>query len=130
MTAPRATMRVQFNKDFAFADATELVPYFATLGASHIYASPIMAARPGSMHGYDTIDPTRLNPELGEEEDFRRLIRTLRSQAMGLILDIVPNHMAVGAENKWWMDVLRHGRLSRYAKFFDIDWDTSDPFRR
>ena len=130
MIAPRATMRVQFNKDFAFAAATELVPYFATLGVSHLYASPIMAARPGSTHGYDTIDPTRLNPELGSEEDFRRLIRALRSQAMGLILDIVPNHMAVGADNKWWMDVLQHGRLSRYAKFFDIDWDTLDPLRR
>jgi (1->4)-alpha-D-glucan 1-alpha-D-glucosylmutase len=130
MTAPRATMRLQFNKDFTFNHATELVPYFASLGVSHLYASPIMTARPGSMHGYDTIDPTRLNPELGSEEDFRRLVQALRRREMGLIVDIVPNHMAVGSDNAWWMDVLTYGRRSRYAKIFDIDWDTPDPRRR
>ena len=130
MNIPRATMRLQFNKDFAFTRATELVPYFAALGVSHLYASPIMMARPGSLHGYDTIDPTRLNPELGDEEDFRRLVRALRRHEMGLIVDIVPNHMAVGADNKWWMDVLKHGRGSHYAKYFDIDWDTRDLLRR
>ena len=78
------------------------------------------------MHGYDTIDPTRLNPELGDEEDFRRLVHALRHQEMGLIIDVVPNHMAVGSDNRWWMDVLTHGRHSPYAKFFDIDWDRPD----
>src|ERR1700761_2923516 len=114
MTVTRATMRLQLHKNFAFADATNLVPYFAELGVSHLYASPIMAARPGSMHGYDTIDPTRLNSELGSEEDFRKLIHVLRHQEMGMIVDIVPNHMAVGPDNKWWMDALKHGRHSRY----------------
>jgi malto-oligosyltrehalose synthase len=130
MSIPRATMRLQFNKQFTFGQATELVPYFAALGVSHLYASPIMAARPGSMHGYDTIDPARLNPELGDEEDFRKLVHTLRAREMGLIVDIVPNHMAVGSDNKWWMDVLTHGRHSSYAKFFDIDWDVPDLSRR
>ncbi len=130
MSVPRATMRLQFNKEFPFTRATELVPYFAALGISDLYASPIMAARPGSIHGYDTIDPTRLNPELGDEEDFRKLVHTLRRHAMGLIVDIVPNHMAVGSDNKWWMDVLKHGRHSHYAKFFDIDWDVPDQRRR
>ncbi len=89
-----------------------------------------MAARSGSMHGYDTIDPRRLNPELGGEEGLRGLVQELRHHEMGLIVDIVPNHMAVGPDNPWWMDVLTHGRRSRYAKFFDIDWDTPDARRR
>jgi malto-oligosyltrehalose synthase len=127
MTVPRATMRLQFHKGFTFADATPLTGYFAALGISHLYASPITTARPGSMHGYDTIDASRINPELGGEEQLRRLVQELRQHEMGLIVDIVPNHMAVGPGNAWWMDVLAHGRNSRYAKFFDIDWDVDDP---
>jgi (1->4)-alpha-D-glucan 1-alpha-D-glucosylmutase len=127
MTVPRATMRLQFHRGFTFADAVPLVGYFAALGISHLYASPIMTARPGSMHGYDVIAPTCVNPELGGEEGFLRLVQELRQHEMGIIIDIVPNHMAVGAGNPWWMDVLAGGRSSRYAKFFDIDWEPDDP---
>jgi malto-oligosyltrehalose synthase len=125
MSAPRATMRLQLNHGFTFADAGRLVPYMADLGISHLYSSPILSARAGSMHGYDVIDPTRVNPELGGEEGLRRLVAALRAARLGLIVDIVPNHMASGGmENPWWADVLRHGRASRYATYFDIDWDT------
>jgi malto-oligosyltrehalose synthase len=123
---PRATMRLQFHKGFTFADAATLVPYFSSLGISHLYASPIMTARPGSLHGYDMIDPTRINPELGGEEEFQRLVAELRRHDMGIIVDIVPNHMAIGADNPWWMDVLTAGRTSRFAKYFDIDWKPVD----
>jgi len=124
--APRATYRLQFHKGFTFADAKRLVPYFARLGISHLYASPITTARAGSMHGYDVIDPTRVNPELGGEEALRALVGTLRTAGLGLIVDIVPNHMAAIAANLWWFDVLRHGPQSRYAPYFDIDWDVED----
>ncbi len=123
---PRATYRLQFHRGFAFADAMRIVPYLASLGISHIYASPIMAARAGSLHGYDGIDPTRINPELGGEDGLRALVEALKARDMGLILDIVPNHMAASWENAWWVDVLRHGRQSRYAPFFDIDWMRED----
>ena len=126
MTAPRATLRIQLHTNFNFADATALVGYFAALGVSHLYASPIMTARPGSTHGYDTIDPSAINPELGGEDGLRSLVRELRRHAMGLILDIVPNHMAIGNGNAWWMDVLERGQQSRYGKYFDIDWDPAD----
>ena len=127
MSAPRATMRLQLHRDFTFADATRLVPYMAALGISHLYSSPILAARAGSMHGYDVTDPTRVNPELGGEDGLRSLVAALRAAGLGLIVDIVPNHMAAGGmENPWWADVLRHGRESRYATFFDIDWDVND----
>jgi malto-oligosyltrehalose synthase len=119
-------MRLQFHKGFTFADAAKRVPYFSALGISHLYASPIMTARPGSLHGYDVIDPTRINPELGGEEEFRRLVAELRRHDMGVVVDIVPNHMATGADNPWWMDVLAAGRTSRYAKYFDIDWKPVD----
>jgi (1->4)-alpha-D-glucan 1-alpha-D-glucosylmutase len=127
MTIPRATVRLQFHRDFPFDAAIEVVPYLARLGISHLYASPIFAARPGSMHGYDTIDPTAVNPELGGRAGLDRLSAALRAHAMGLIIDIVPNHMAAVAENPWWWDVLRAGRNSRYARHFDIEWEDSDP---
>lgn len=127
MSAPRATLRLQFHKDFTFADAARLVPYFAALGISHVYASPILTARPGSPHGYDVIDPTRVNPELGGEDGLRDLVAALRRAGLGLIVDIVPNHMAVGAGNAWWWDVLQNGRTGRYAHFFDIDREPDDP---
>jgi len=117
-----ATYRLQFNKDFTFRDATSLLDYFSDLGITHIYASPIWRSRPGSTHGYDVIDPTRLNPELGTEADFFTLQTELRNRGMGLILDIVPNHMSASSENSWWMDVLEHGPESAYASYFDIDW--------
>jgi (1->4)-alpha-D-glucan 1-alpha-D-glucosylmutase len=117
-----ATYRLQFNKDFTFRDATKLLGYFADLGITHIYASPILRSRSGSSHGYDVVDPTRLNPELGAEADFFTLQTELRNRGMGLVLDIVPNHMSASSENSWWMDVLEHGPESAYASYFDVDW--------
>jgi (1->4)-alpha-D-glucan 1-alpha-D-glucosylmutase len=125
---PRATMRLQLHKAFTFADAAALVPYIADLGISHVYSSPILTARAGSIHGYDVVDPTSINPELGGEQAFRDFVAVLRAAGLGLIVDIVPNHMAVGAsDNPWWTDLLRHGRSSRYADFFDVDWEVDDP---
>ncbi len=124
---PRATYRLQFHAGFTFADAERLVPYFAELGISHLYASPITVARRGSMHGYDVIDPTRINPELGGEEGFVALAATARAAGLGLVIDIVPNHMAADLSNPWWHDVLARGPNSPYAGFFDIDWDAADP---
>ena len=120
---PRATYRFQFHAGFTFADATALVPYLDRLGISHVYASPITVAAPGSTHGYDVIDPTRINPELGGEEGFRTLVAALQARGMGVVIDIVPNHMGVaGGANAWWTDVLRRGRASAHADVFDIDW--------
>jgi malto-oligosyltrehalose synthase len=125
---PRATYRIQFHKDFRFEDAVPLVDYLADLGISHLYASPIATARAGSNHGYDVVDPTRINPELGGEEAFRALAAALRARGIGMILDIVPNHMAVGAaDNPWWLDLLEHGPQSRFARYFDVDWTPADP---
>ena len=125
---PRATLRLQFHKGFTLDQAVPLVGYFASLGISHIYASPLLAARAGSMHGYDVVDPTTVNPELGGEAALRRLVNALREQRMGLILDIVSNHMAVGgADNPWWLDLLEWGRLSPFGEFFDIQWHSPDP---
>ena len=123
---PRATLRLQFHHHFTFADAEALVPYFARLGISHLYASPIAMSRPGSPHGYDVIDPTRVDPELGCEEALRALAAQLAAAGLGLVLDIVPNHMAADTANAWWADVLRHGQASRYAAYFDIDWEADD----
>jgi (1->4)-alpha-D-glucan 1-alpha-D-glucosylmutase len=128
MTELRATLRVQLHKDFTLFDAAAQVPYLAQLGISHLYASPILTARPGSQHGYDVIDPSRINPELGGEAALLQLVETLRGHGMGLILDIVPNHMAVGGDgNPWWLDVLEWGQDSPYASFFDIQWQSHDP---
>ncbi|MFO1080316.1 MAG: malto-oligosyltrehalose synthase [Reyranellaceae bacterium] len=123
---PRATLRLQFHRDFTFADAQRLVPYLARLGISHLYASPIATARPGSRHGYDVLDPTAVNPELGGEEALRALAAALAEAGLGLVIDIVPNHMAADPRNAWWRDVLRHGRASRHAAWFDIDWQADD----
>ncbi|EJN30998.1 malto-oligosyltrehalose synthase [Pseudomonas sp. GM78] len=124
----RATLRLQFHKGFTLDDAVPLVPYFARLGISHVYASPLLSARAGSMHGYDVVDPTTVNPELGGEPALRRLVSALRGENMGLILDIVSNHMAVGGnDNPWWLDLLEWGRLSPYGEFFDIQWHSPDP---
>ncbi|MGH6890187.1 MAG: alpha-amylase family glycosyl hydrolase [Rhizomicrobium sp.] len=122
----RATYRLQFRKEFGFDDAIRIVPYLARLGISHIYASPILTARKDSPHGYDVVDPSRINPELGGEDGFRRLASAAGANRLGVILDIVPNHMATGSENPWWMDVLARGRASAHAHFFDIDWEPAD----
>lgn len=124
---PRATMRLQLHRDFTFADAAALAPYLVDLGISHVYSSPILTARAGSIHGYDVVDPTAVNPELGGEDGFRAFVAALRAAGLGLIVDIVPNHMAVGgSDNPWWAELLRHGRASRYANFFDVDWEADD----
>jgi len=125
---PTATYRVQLHHGFTFADATALAPYWAKLGISHLYASPITTAREGSPHGYDVIDPTTINPALGGEAGFRAFVAALRAEGLGLVLDIVPNHVAVGAaDNAWWLDVLEKGQESAYARYFDIDWTPPDP---
>jgi (1->4)-alpha-D-glucan 1-alpha-D-glucosylmutase len=121
---PVATYRLQFNRDFTFSQAADLVPYLASLGISHCYASPYLRARPGSMHGYDIIDHHQLNPEIGSPEDYERFVAALHEHGMGQILDIVPNHMGIlGKDNAWWLDVLENGRASAYASYFDIDWE-------
>ena len=126
--AVRATVRLQFHAGFTLEDARNQVPYFARLGISHVYASPLLTARNGSMHGYDVVDPTKVSEVLGGEIALRALVEELRAHGMGLILDIVSNHMAVGgADNPWWLDLLAWGRASPYAEFFDIQWNSSDP---
>ncbi len=130
-TIPRATYRLQFNRDFSFTKAAALVPYLQRLGISHIYASPFLKARAGSMHGYDIVDHSALNPEIGNGQEFEHLVDTLRHHGMGQILDIVPNHMGVGGDdNVWWLDVLENGPASSYAQFFDIDWRAAKPEMR
>ncbi len=120
---PLSTYRIQFNSEFRFEDALRLVPYLHRLGITDLYASPVFAARTGSTHGYDVVDPGRLNPELGSESEFERLAEALRSRGMGLILDVVPNHVGIADEsNRWWRDLLQNGRQSGYSRFFDIDW--------
>jgi (1->4)-alpha-D-glucan 1-alpha-D-glucosylmutase len=120
---PLATYRLQLTSKFTFDDAAAVVPYLAALGVSHIYASPFMRARAGSAHGYDVINHAALNPELGGEDGFARLSQALARADLGLILDFVPNHMAVhGADNDWWLDVLEWGPASPYAPYLDIDW--------
>ncbi|HEX7465797.1 MAG TPA: alpha-amylase family glycosyl hydrolase, partial [Usitatibacter sp.] len=124
MTIPiRATYRLQLSAAFTLDDARAIVPYLAQLGISHIYASPVLRSRPGSTHGYDVVDPTRLDPELGSDASWDALILELRVHDMGLVLDIVPNHMGVGADNPFWDDLFANGPASRYAGWFDIDWN-------
>ena len=126
-----ATARLQFHKGFTLHDAERLVPYFERLGISHLYASPLLTARAGSTHGYDIVNHNEINPELGGEDALRSLVAALRGHGMGMILDIVPNHMGVGGhDNAWWLDVLEWGRQSPYAEYFDIDWDPPDATMR
>jgi (1->4)-alpha-D-glucan 1-alpha-D-glucosylmutase len=123
---PESTYRLQFHKDFKFADAAAIIPYLAELGITHVYASPYLRAAPGSTHGYDVIDHRRLNPELGCEADYEALVQTLSNHGMTHILDTVPNHAGIATnENNWWNDVLEHGPASRYGKYFDIAWNDS-----
>jgi (1->4)-alpha-D-glucan 1-alpha-D-glucosylmutase len=124
MRIPISTYRLQFNRDFRFTDALQLVDYLHDLGITDLYASPILKARAGSTHGYDVTDPTQLNPEIGTAQEFDELCRALQSRGMGLILDIVPNHMAASLDNPWWFDVLEKGEGSAYAQFFDVNWES------
>src|SRR5262245_26463199 len=120
---PMATYRLQFNHLFTLKQASAILDYLRGLGISDCYASPLFMARPGSLHGYDVIDPTKLNPELGAREDFNEFSAQLKTRGMGLMMDVVPNHMCIaGSGNQWWNDVLENGPGSRYASFFDIDW--------
>jgi (1->4)-alpha-D-glucan 1-alpha-D-glucosylmutase len=124
---PRATYRLQLNRAFTFKDATALVPYLARLGVSHAYCSPYLRARPGSPHGYDIVDHNTLNPEIGTPGDFEAFVAALRAHGMGHVLDMVPNHVGVmGADSKWWLDVLENGPASAYAGYFDIEWRPPD----
>jgi len=124
---PQSTYRFQFNKDFTYKMAEKLVAYLAKLGISHCYASPLLKARPGSMHGYDIISHKELNPEIGTAAEFDALVKSLRKHGLGLIMDIVPNHMGIGKVNPWWMDVLENGPASIFADYFDIDWAPIKP---
>jgi (1->4)-alpha-D-glucan 1-alpha-D-glucosylmutase len=119
-----STYRLQFHKGFTFRDAAAIVPYLHELGITHVYASPYLKAVAGSMHGYDVIDHSQLNPEIGSADDYRHFVKTLSQHGMSHILDTVPNHMGVETnDNQWWNDVLAHGRTSKYANYFDIDWE-------
>jgi (1->4)-alpha-D-glucan 1-alpha-D-glucosylmutase len=127
MQIPRATYRLQFHKGFRLPDALALVPYLHDLGISHLYASPLFKATANSLHGYDVTDYNQLNPELGTEADLEKLAHALHAKKMGLVLDIVPNHMGIATpENGWWWDVLMNGQRSRFAGHFDIDWKPLD----
>jgi (1->4)-alpha-D-glucan 1-alpha-D-glucosylmutase len=121
-----ATYRLQLHRDFTFFDAADLAPYLADLGVSHLYLSPVTQAVPGSRHGYDQCDPTRLSDDLGGDAGFRRLASSARAHGLGILLDIVPNHMAASGANPWWWELLRSGRHGRAGAYFDIDWEPGD----
>jgi (1->4)-alpha-D-glucan 1-alpha-D-glucosylmutase len=122
--AIRATYRLQLRPGFGFDEVAELAGYLADLGVSHVYTSPYLQAAPGSSHGYDVVDPRRLNAELGGEPAFRRMVEALGRAGLGHVVDVVPNHMSIaGSDNPWWWDVLENGPASRYAAFFDVDWE-------
>jgi (1->4)-alpha-D-glucan 1-alpha-D-glucosylmutase len=120
---PLATYRLQLHRGFTFADAASTVAYLKALGITDYYLSPISKAAPGSDHGYDVIDPVVVNPELGGEDGFHEFVRAVQAHGIGIVLDVVPNHMGIaGTLNRWWRDVLENGPSSRYATAFDIDW--------
>ncbi|MBN1856952.1 MAG: malto-oligosyltrehalose synthase [Dehalococcoidia bacterium] len=122
-STPRATYRVQLCRDFGFEGAARIAPYLAALGISTLYCSPVLQAREGSTHGYDTTDATRLSGELGGERGWKALCASAREHGLSILLDIVPNHMAASIGNPWWRDILEHGRVSPWADMFDIDWE-------
>lgn len=119
---PVSTYRLQFNYGFRFEDAERLIPYLSELGITDVYASPYFKARKNSLHGYDIVDFSELNPEIGTGEDLESFVNSLFKAGMGQIIDIVPNHMSCGSENRWWTDVLENSPSSPYCAFFDIDW--------
>src|SRR5215218_489421 len=124
MQNPVSTYRIQFHKDFTFRDLEHILPYLQKLGVKTIYASPIFEATPGSTHGYDGLNPHRINPEIGTLEELQRLSKKLGEVGMYWLQDIVPNHMAFDPRNPWLMDVLEKGPRSMYASFFDVDWNS------
>jgi (1->4)-alpha-D-glucan 1-alpha-D-glucosylmutase len=122
-----ATYRLQLTAEFGFKEATSIVGYLSELGISHIYSSPVLQAGPGSTHGYDVVDHSRVSADLGGLDGFERLCAVLRDRSMGLVIDIVPNHMAIGgADNRWWWDVLENGPASKFASYFDVEWDSPE----
>ncbi|HEY4239197.1 MAG TPA: malto-oligosyltrehalose synthase [Kofleriaceae bacterium] len=127
MSAPRATYRIQLRQGTTFRTVAAAAGYLADLGISHAYLSPVLAAVEGSTHGYDVIDPTRFDPALGDEADFGAMCAALGARGIELLVDIVPNHLAVTPANPWWWDVLEHGRASHHAAAFDIDWSSASP---
>lgn len=124
---PVATYRLQLHAGFDFRAAASLLPYLAELGVSHLYLSPVLQAATGSTHGYDVVRPDRLSPELGGAEGWTALAAAADDAGLGIVLDIVPNHMAITPDNPWWWDVLENGRASRYARFFDVEWQPPEP---
>ena len=123
---PHSTYRLQLHENFKFCDASAIAPYLSALGVSHVYSSPYLQAAPGSMHGYDVVDHSHVNTELGGIEAHTAFCKTLGEHGLGQVLDIVPNHMAIGQQNRFWWDVLENGASSRYAAFFDIDWQPQE----
>src|SRR5579883_449309 len=124
---PSSTYRLQLHAGFAFDDAASILDYLRDLGISHVYCSPCLQAAPGSTHGYDVVDYHRVSSDLGGEDARARFCAALRERSLGQVLDIVPNHMAIaGRENAWWWDTLENGTLSRYAPYFDIDWNAPE----
>src|ERR1700689_2417846 len=124
---PLSCYRLQFNGDFTFRRASAALDYLSRLGITDIYASPLLQSRSGSKHGYDVTDPLRIDSELGNEEQFDAFQSMLQKKGMGLLVDIVPNHMAASPENPWWMDVLENGPASTYSGYFDIEWGHRTP---
>jgi (1->4)-alpha-D-glucan 1-alpha-D-glucosylmutase len=125
---PLSTYRLQFNRHFTFEQAAALADYLSELGVGDCYSSPILKARPGSLHGYDIVDHTLINPEIGTEEQFVEFAKALRERGMSVLMDVVPNHMCIaGSENRWWLDLLENGPGSPYARFFDVDWNPPNP---
>lgn len=123
-TEPRATYRIQLHPGFTLDDARLMLDYYDALGISHLYCSPYLQAARGSLHGYDVVNPQRVNVELGGEEARKRLASAIKECGIGQMLDVVPNHMAIGGDdNPWWWDVLKYGPASRYATYFDVEWD-------
>src|SRR5580698_5550211 len=123
----QTTYRLQLHREFGFDEAAAVCGYLKQLGVTHVYCSPILQAVPGSTHGYDVVDPGNVNEDLGGEEGFRRFVAKLQQTGLGLILDIVPNHMAISSrKNLWWWDVLENGPSSPYASYFDIGWQSPE----
>src|SRR5438270_11848150 len=127
MRKPFATYRIQLHSKFDFDAAADIADYLHALGVSHVYCSPYLQAMPGSNHGYDVVDHHRVNQELGGEEAHARFCKRLGEHSLGQVLDIVPNHMAIGGRwNTWWWDVLENGLASQYASYFDVDWQAPE----
>src|SRR5579863_9793634 len=121
--------RLQLHAGFTLEDAAGILPYLADLGVSHVYLSPCLQAMPGSMHGYDVTDPSRVSEDLGGEESWTAFVGAARAHGLKILLDIVPNHMAASEHNPWWDDVLIHGPFSQFAEYFDIKLRPGHPFR-